>query len=178
MTDPGRPAGRLWRFPARPPILGSVRAKLPAALASAALVAALLVGCEQTTPVPVTQVVSRTFTLKAGDFDTRLNPGGQTAVALATYDMLEITEQIVASGTVTAEIDLGTQGTAWSPLPLTHHFTDIGGNPHVVTIQPGYRKGTVTLLLRAASASMIDSVLAVSGFQLRATAIYNDAADG
>ena len=96
-----------------------MRAKVPAALVGAALMATLLWGCEGTTPVPVAHVVSRTFTLKVDDFDTRLNPGGQSAVASATYDMPEITEQVIAGGTVTAEIDLGTLGTAWSALPPT-----------------------------------------------------------
>ena len=168
----------LWRFLARPPILGSVRAKVPAALVSAALMATLLVGCEGTTPVSVAHVVSRTFTLKAEDFDTRLNPDRQNAVAVATYAMPEITEPVVAAGTVIAEIDLGTEGTQWSALPLTYHFSDDSDERHVVAIQPGYRKGTFMLTLRAASTSMIDSVLAVSGFRLRATAIYEDAADG
>ena len=168
----------LWRFLARSPILGSVRAKVPAALVGAALMATLLAGCEGTTPVPVAHVVSRTFTLNVRDFDTRLNPGGQNAVASATYDMPEITEEIVAAGTVTAEIDLGTEGTAWSALPLTYHFSDDSGDAHVVAIRPSYRKGTFMLLLRATSASMLDSVVAVSGFRLRAIAIYEDAADG
>ena len=128
--------------------------------------------------MPVPHVVSRTFTLKVGDFDTTLNPGGQSAVASGTYAMPEITEEIVAAGTVAVEIDLGTEGTAWSALPLMYHFSDDGGARHVVSIHPGYRKGTVTLTLRATSASMLDSVLAVSGFRLRAVAIYEDAADG
>ena len=169
-------AAWLWRFLARPPILGSVRAKVPVALVGAALVAWLMVGCEETAPVP--HVVSRTFTLKVDDFDTKLSPGGQDAVASATYDMPEISEKIVAAGTVTAEIDLGTQGKSWSALPLTHYFRDAGGTPHVVAIQPGYRKETFMLTLRATSASMLDSVLAVSGFRLRAVAIREDVKDG
>ena len=173
-----RSARRLWRFFARPRILGSVRVRVPAALAGAAVIVTLLVGCEQTTPVPVAHVVSRTFTLKVDDFDTRLTPDGQSAVAVAAYDMLEITDRIVAAGTVTAEVDLGTQGTAWSALPLTYHFTDNGGDAHVAAIQPGYRKGAFILTLRAAPTSMLDSVVAVSGFRLRAVAIHEDAPDG
>ena len=168
----------LWRFLARPPILGAVRAKAPAALVGAALIATLLVSCEGTTPAPVAHVVSRTFTLKAEDFDTRLNPGRQNAVAVATYAMPEITEAVVAAGTVIAEIDLGTEGTAWSAMPLTYHFSDNSGDRHVVAIQPSYRKGTFVLTLRATRDSMLDSVLAVSRFRLRAVAIYEETTGG
>ncbi len=160
--------------------------KVRIALVGTVLMAFVLTGCPETTPAPVAQpvaqpvahVVSRTFTLKAEDFDTRLNPDRQNAVAVATYAMPEITEAVVAAGTVIAEIDLGTEGTAWSALPLTYHFSDDSDERHVVAIQPGYRKGTFMLTLRAASTSMLDSVLAVSGFQLRAIAIYKDAAGG
>ena len=155
-----------------------MRAKVPVALVGAALMATLLVGCEGTTPVPVAHVVSRTFTLKVDDFDPSLNPDGRKWVASATYDMPEITEQVLATGTVTAEIDLGTLGTAWSALPLTYHFSDDGDDAHEVEILPSYGKGTFTLLLRAEFESILDSVLAVSGFRLRAIAIYEDAADG
>ena len=155
-----------------------MRAKVPAALVSAALLATLLVGCDGTTPAPVAHVVSRTFIPKVNDFDTRLIPDGQSAVAVATYAMPEITEEVVAAGTVTAEIDLGTEGMAWSALPLTYHFSDNSGDRHVVAIQPGYRKGTFVLTLRATRASMLDSVVAVSAFRVRAVAIYEDAGDG
>ena len=155
-----------------------MKAKVLAALVSAVLLATLLVGCDETTPGPVAHGVSRTFIPKVIDFDTRLVPDGQSAVAVATYAMPEITEEVVAAGTVTAEIDLGTEGTEWSPLPLTYHFSDNSGDRHVVAIQPGYRKGTFVLTLRATRDSMLDSVLAVSRFRLRAVAIYEETTGG
>ena len=92
--------------------------------------------------------------------------------------MPEITEEIVAAGTVTAEIDLGSQGKEWSALPLTLYFTDGGGEPHVVAIQPGYKKGKFMLVLRATTESMLDGLLAVNGYRLRAIVISGDAAGG
>ena len=165
---------RFWRIPARAPILPAMKAKVPAALVGAALMAALLVGCPETTPIQ--DGVSRTFTLKSVDFVLRPNPDGQSAVASATYDMPEITANIVAAGTVAAEIDLGSQGTEWSALPLTLHFMDRSGAPHVVMIQPGYREGEFMLLLRADLQGTVAGMLVLNGYRLRAIIISGDAA--
>ena len=71
----------------------------------------------------------------------------ENAVASRTYDMPEITKEIVEAGTVTAQIDLGTEGVEWSPLPLTWRFEEDGVR-HVVTVEFDYRKGKFELHLR------------------------------
>ena len=51
----------------------------------------------------------------------------------------EITAGVVAAGTVTAEIDLGSEGVEWSALPLTAQVTQ-GSEIQVLAIQPRYRE--------------------------------------
>ena len=138
--------------------------------------AALLAGCQETTPVQ--DVVSRTFTLKAADFALKLDPDGRNWVASATYDMAEITAEIVAAGTVTAELDSGSAGTEWSALPLTLHFTDPARTPHAVAVQLRYRSGEFTVLLRADHEGALAGVLEVDGYRLRVIAIHGHVADG
>ena len=167
---------RLWRLLARALILAAVKARVPAALVGAAVMAALLVGCPETTPVQ--DVVSRTFTLQTADFVLKPNPDARSAVASAAYDVPEITAEIVAAGTVTAEIDLGSQGKEWSALPLTLHFADRNGDPHVVAIQPSYREGAFILLMRADLQGTVAGMVAVNGYRLRAIVISGDAAGG
>jgi len=156
-------------------MIDTVKARMPVAL-GAALMAALLAGCQETTPVR--DVVSRTFTLKAADFAVKLDPDGRNAVASATYDMAQITPEIVAAGTVTADLDLRSNGAEWSALPLTLRFTDPVGDPHTVAIQSRYRKGQLTVLLRAVHQSALAGVLEVDGYKLRVVAIRGQAAEG
>ena len=148
-----------------------MKAKVPATLVGVVgVMAALLIGCSGTTPVR--DVVSRLFTLESADFVSRPPPDGQNDVASATYDMPEITGEVVEAGTVTAETDLGSLGLAWSALPLTLRFTDRNGFPHVVEIQTGYREGAFVVLVQAAlQMDMIAGVLAVNGYRVRATVI-------
>lgn len=136
----------------------------------------MLAGCEPTTPVP--DVVSRTFTLETSEFDTKLDPSGENTVSTMSYDVREITEKIIAAGTVMAEIDLGSEGTEWSALPLTWHFMDRSRNPHVVEFQPRYKKGKFTLLLRGTTESIIDGVAKADGLRLRVIVISGNSADG
>ena len=101
----------------------------------------------------------------------------ENAVASRTYDMPEITEEIVDAGTVTAQIDLGTEGAEWSPLPLTWRFEESGVR-HVVTVEFGYRKGEFVLHLRATYESMIPIAVKFDDFLLRVVAIRAAAAEG
>ena len=101
----------------------------------------------------------------------------ENAVASKTYDMPEITEEIVEAGTVTAQIDLGTKGAQWSTLPLTWRFEE-GDVPHVVTVESGYRKGEFVLHLRATYESMIPIAVKFNDFLLRVVAIRAAAAEG
>ena len=141
-----------------------------------ALMAALLVGCSGTTPVP--DVVSRIFTLESADFVLTSAPDGQNAVASATYDVPEITAEIVEAGTVTAETDLGSLGTAWSALPLTLRFTDRNRVPHVTEIRTSYREGEFVVLLQAdLQLDTVAGVLAVNGYRVRATVISAEEAE-
>lgn len=148
--------------------------KVRVALAGTAVMAAVLMGCEETTPVR--DVVSRTFTVKTADFELKVDEDRLKATARATYDMPEITADVVAAGTVTAEIDLGSAGAEWSALPLTAQVTH-GSDAHVVTIQPRYREGEFILLLRADLQGTVDSIVAVDDYRLRVIVIYGDAAD-
>ena len=154
-----------------------MKAKVPAALVGAALMAALLMGCPETTPIQ-DDVVSRTFILKSADFVLRTDPDGKNAVASATYDVPEITADIIAAGTVAAEIDVGSLGKEWSALPLTLHFTDRSGDPYVVTIQPSYREGEFMLLLRGDLQGTLAGILALNGYRLRAIVISGGAVGG
>ena len=137
--------------------------------------AAVLVGCPETTPV---QVASRTFTLKSAKFGLKVDPDRRHAVASASYDMKEITAKIVAAGTVTADIDSGSAGKEWSPLPLTLRFTDPNGASHAVAIQLGYQEGKFTVLMRGDHQSALASVLEVEDYKLRVVVIHGQAADG
>ena len=158
----------------RGPILAAMITNVRVALIGTVLMAAVLTGCEQTTPVP--DVVSRTFTLETGDFVPTEDTDGVNWVARATYDLPEITAEVVAAGTVTAEIDLGSKGVEWSALPLTAQLSH-GGDTHVVTIQPLYREGTFVVLLRSDLQGTVAGIVAVDGYRVRAVVIYGDAAD-
>ena len=131
---------------ARPYTWAPVKAHVPAllrALACAALVGALSAGCSETTPVE--DVVSRTFTLEDGGFVTTFDSVSNSGVGTARFAMREITAEIVAAGSVTAEIDLGSKGKEWSALPLRWRLTDSDGSLHVVDIQPSYKQGEFML---------------------------------
>ena len=143
------------------------------ALIGTALMAAVLMGCEQTTPVP--DVVSRTFTVKTRDFVLTPDADGVNAVALATYVLPEITAAVVAAGTVTAEIDLGSGGVEWSALPLTVQATQ-GSNAHAVAVQPRYREGKFVVLLRSDLQGTLAGIVAVDGYRVRAIVIPGNAA--
>ena len=155
-----------------------MRAHVPVslrALACAALVGALSAGCSETTPV---QVVSRTFTLEDGGFATKFDSGSNSGVGTARFTMREITAEIVAAGSVTAEIDLGSKGKEWSALPLRWRLTDSDGSLHVVDIQPSYKQGEFMLSLRGDIDGTHAGVLALDGFLLRVVAIRADKAEG
>ncbi len=156
------------------PILAAMITNVRVALAGTVLMAAVLMGCEETTPVR--DVVSRTFTVKTGDFVPTPDADGVNAVARATYDLPEITAEVVAAGTVTAEIDLGSEGAEWSALPLTVQLSH-GSDTHVVTIQPRYREGKFVVLLRSDLQGTVAGIVAVDGYRVRAVVIYGDAAD-
>ena len=143
-------------------------------LAVTVLMAAVLMGCDETTPAH--DVVSRTFTVKTRDFVVTPDAAGVNAVARATYDLPEITAEVVAAGTVTAEIDLGSEGVEWSALPLTVQLSH-GRDTHTVTIQPSYREGKFVLLLRGDLHGTVAGIVAVDGYRVRAIVIYGDAAD-
>ena len=136
------------------------------AIVGTVLMAFVMMGCPETTPVG--DVVSRTFTVKRADFkniDVNTDANGVvSAVARARYDMREITAEVVAAGTVTAEIDLTMQVTR-------------DNKPHAVTIQPRYRKGEFVLLLSSDLQGTLDGTEAVDGYRVRAVVIYGDAAD-
>ena len=134
----------------------------------------LMMGCPETTPVQ--DVVSRTFTVKTGDFVLTPDADGVNAVARATYVLPEITAEVVAAGTVTAEIDLGSRGVEWSALPLTVPVTH-RSVAHVVAIQPRYREGKFVLLLRSDLQGTLAGIVAVNDYRVRAIVIYGDAAD-
>lgn len=153
-----------------------MKAKVPAALVGlVALMAALLVGCSATTPVP--DVVSRTITLESADFALRTPADGQNAVATATYDVPEITAEIVDAGTVTAETDLGSLGATWSALPLTLRFTERTGAARAVEIQTSYREGEFMVVVQADRLqNTVAGMLAVNGYRVRATVISADEA--
>ena len=156
-----------------------MKPKLPAALVGvAALIAALLVGCSETTPV-VAGVVSRTFTLESTDFAIRTPADGRNPAASATYDVPEITAAIVEAGTVQAETDLGSLGSTWSALPLTLRFTERTGAARSVEIQTSYRDGTLVVVVQADRLdNTVAGVLAVDGYRVRATVISADEAGG
>ncbi len=147
------------------------------ALGGTVLMAFVLVGCPETTPVQ--DVVSRTFTVKRADFkniDVNTDANGVVnAVARATYALPEITAEVVAAGTVTAEIDLGSGGVEWSALPLTVQVTQ-DDKTHVVTIQPRYREREFVLLLKSELQGTLDGIGAVDGFRVRAIVIPGNAA--
>lgn len=168
----------LWPILMRAPILAAMITNVRGALAGTVLMAAVLMGCEQTTPVR--DVVSRTFTVTRADFkkiDVNTDANGVVnAVAHATYALPEITAEVVAAGTVTAEIDLGSGGVEWSALPLTMQVTE-DDETHVVAIQPRYRKGEFVLLLKSALQGTLDATVAVDGYRVRAVVIHGDAAD-
>ena len=133
-------------------------------------------GCEETTPLP--DAVSRTITVKTGKFVTSQNRDN-TAVTTVTYEKItEITEKIVADGTVVAEIDLGTEGKEWSALPLTRYFKDSSDNDHVVSIETRYKKDTFMLLLRGTYASVVAGGFEFGDYRLRVIVISGDAAGG
>ena len=147
-------------------------------LAGTVLMAAVLMGCDETTSVR--DVVSRTFTVKTTDFkniDLNTDATGANAVARATYVMPEITAEVVAAGTVTAEIDLGSGGEEWAALPLTVQVTH-GSDTHAVAIEPRYREGEFILLLRVDLQRTFAVIGAVDGYRVRAVVIYGDATDG
>ena len=144
------------------------------ALAGTVLMAAVLMGCEETTPVR--DVVSRTFTLKTGDFVPTEDVDGVNWVARATYHLPEITAEVVTAGTVTAEIDLDSEGLEWSALPLTVQLSH-GSDTHTVAIQPRYREGKFVVLLRSDLQGTVAGIVAVDGYRVRAVVIYGDAAD-
>ena len=170
-----RAAGGSWRervywAPVKVHVPVSLRA-----LACAALVGALSAGCSETTPVQ--DVVSRTFTLEDGAFVTKFDLGSNSGAGTARFTMREITAEIVAAGSVTAEVDLGSKGKEWSALPLAWRFTDRDGNLHVVDIQPSYNEGEFMLSLRGDIDGTHAGVLALDGFLLRVVAIHAAAAD-
>ncbi len=145
------------------------------ALVGTVLVAAtVLMGCEETTPVR--DVVSRTFIVKTSNFVLTPDAEGVNAVARATYVLPEITAEVVAAGTVTAEIDLGSEGVEWSALPLTMQVTQ-DKKTHAVAAQPRYRKGEFVLLLRSDLQGTLAGIVAVDGYRVRAIVINADAAD-
>lgn len=148
--------------------------KVRIALAGTVLMAAVLMGCDDTTPVR--DVVSRTFTMKTSDFVLTPDADGVNAVARATYAVPEITADVVADGTVTAEVDLGSEGVEWSALPLTAPLSH-GSDTHVVAIQPRYREGRFVVLLRADLQGTLAGIVAVNDYRVRAVVIYGDAAD-
>ena len=148
--------------------------KVRIALVGTVLMAFVLMGCPETTPVQ--DVVSRTFTVKTGDFVLTPDAGGVNAVARATYAVPEITAEVVAAGTVTAEIDLGSKGVEWSALPLTVRVTQ-GSNTHAVAVQPRYRQGTFVLLLSSDLQGTLAGIVAVNDYRVRAIVIQGDRAD-
>ena len=162
----------------RGPILTAMITNARVALVGTVLMGAVLMGCEQTTPVP--DVVSRTFIVKRADFkniDVNTDANGVVnAVARATYAVPEITAEVVAAGTVTAEIDLGSLGVEWSALPLTVQVTQ-DDETHVIAIQPRYREGQFVLLLKSELQGTLDGMEAVDGYRVRAVVIYGDAVD-
>ena len=149
---------------------------LAALVGVAALMAALLVGCSETTPV-VPGVVSRIITLESGDFAIRTPADGRNPAASATYDVPEITAEIVEAGTVQAETDLGSRGSTWSALPLTLRFTERTGAARVAEIHTSYQEGTFVVVVQADRLdNMVAGVLAVDGHQVRAIIIPADEA--
>lgn len=119
-------------------------------------------------------MVSRTFTVKTRDFVVTSDATGN-AVASATYAVPEITEEVVAAGTVTAEIDLGSGGVEWSALPLTVQVTQ-GIDTHTVAVQPRYREGRFVLLLKSDLPGTYAGILDVDGYRVRAIVIPGNAA--
>lgn len=116
--------------------------------------------------------------MEDGGFATKFDSESNSGIGTARFTMREITAEIVAAGSVTAQVDLGSKGKEWSALPLKWRFTDPDGSPHIVDIQPSYKEGEFMLSLRGDIDGTHAGVLAVDGFLLRVVAIRAAAAEG
>ena len=116
--------------------------------------------------------------MEDGRFVTKFDSESNSGVGTSRFTMREITAEIVAAGSVTAEVDLGSKGKEWSALPLTWRFTDRDGSLHVVDIQPSYKEGEFVLSLRGDIDGTHAGVLALDGFLLRVVVIRAAAEEG
>ena len=85
-------------------------------LASLALAAAALAGCDSSEPLavePGAQISTSYFPL----FDSDFGPAGRTRTA--TFPMAAITDEVNSRGLVLAEIDRQGGESAWTAMPLT-----------------------------------------------------------
>jgi len=138
--DPTRQAGGRCLLGGRD-ILRRRRVVLAALASSMALI-----GCTITKPAPnvqkVIEIEASAFVIVGSD-------------AQATYAMPEIDDRVMATGTVTAYIDRGTDGKKWVAMPFAYQAPD--KTAAIITYH--YQPGSFTVAVVSPVATMRDAIV-------------------